>query len=904
MATQGDLFDVPASKKPAPLPLAAPAAQAEAAPQPEGPPVLTLVDASGFIFRAYHALPGLTTSKGQPTHAVLGFTRMVLKLLRERPTSHFALCFDKDSRVERLKIDPNYKANREAPPPDLVSQFGLIRQVADVLNLPILEYAGWEADDVIGTLVARAKREGFRAQVVTSDKDFYQLLDSHVTLYDPMKDKELTAADCKERYGVEPSKMRDYLALVGDAIDNVPKVPGIGPKTAVELIEKFGGVEALIPRIAEVTKPKVKESLLANTEQLKRAYELVSFKTDLVIDAPLEALKRRELKRTEARTLFTELEFYRLLQEMPSAPPTPLTQKVQLVDSEAALEELVKEMAGATKVALAPAFFGPPHSAPLLGLGVRNEPGTGWYIETRAVGSKLAETLGPALKRDGLALIAHDAKAALHVLSGAGIELPKVATDVELVSYLINPSRKEHALPDMARERLRLELPPEPPEVGAVPGEAERFYGAAAEAICRLEPEVWTEADGVGLGALARELEDPLIPILFQMERAGIKIDLEALKQISNQVDGQLGELLANCYKHAGREFNVGSPLQLSQVLYEELKLPVLKRNKTGPSTDHEVLEKLAESHPLPQAIIDYRNVAKLKSTYLDTLPGMAGSDGRIRTTFHQAAVATGRLSSTDPNLQNIPIRTELGKQIRRAFVAQDGWKLVSADYSQIELRILAHICGDEGLVSAFRDRADVHKRTAAEVFGVEEALVTEAQRRAAKMVNYGIAYGLSPHGLSTRLNIPVDEARGIIERYFQRYSGIQRYLDSTIEMAKKRGYVESLFGRRRYMPDIVSRNRQIAMAAERAAINMPIQGTAADLMKRAMLALDKELRERKVKSRMLLQVHDELLFEAPEAEAEQIAQLAREKMEGAATGWNVPLEVEVGIGHSWADAH
>jgi DNA polymerase-1 len=405
------------------------------------------------------------------------------------------------------------------------------------------------------------------------------------------------------------------------------------------------------------------------------------------------------------------------------------------------------------------------------------------------------------------------------------------------------------------------------------------------------------------MAPLAREMELPLVPVLLDMERYGVKVDLKELEVISSQVDAMCGQLLAEVYKHAGREFNVGSPIQLAQVLYDDLKLPVLRRNKTGPSTDQEVLEKLTEQHPLPGAIMEYRAVAKLKSTYLDTLPGMVGADGRVRTTFHQAMAATGRLSSVEPNLQNIPIRTELGRQIRRAFVAQEGWKLVSADYSQIELRILAHICGDAALVEAFSQGHDVHARTAAEVFGVAVEQVTDDQRRAAKMVNYGIAYGLSPHGLSTRLNIPVDEARSIIDRYFERFAGIRKYVDETVEKVRRSGYVESLFGRRRYLPDLASRNRSVAMAAERAAINMPIQGTAADIVKRAMLELDQKLREGGRQARMLLQVHDELLFEAPEADAQATADLARSVMSSVAQ-LKVPLEVDVGIGHSWADSH
>jgi DNA polymerase-1 len=909
---QGDLF-APAPAPAAPTP-PEPAAKAPEAPAaPPGPGTLTLIDASGLIFRAYHALPPLTSSKGVPTHAVLGFARMVLKLLRERQPTHLALCFDRDSRKGRLAIDPNYKANREGPPPDLVSQFELIRRIAEVLNLPIVEMPGWEADDVIATLTTRARREGFEVEIITSDKDFLQLLEDGVRIYDPMKDKPITEADALERFGVKAAQMRDYQALVGDAIDNIPKVPGIGPKTAAELLERFGTVDNLVAHLDEVPKPKLRQALKDNLEQLRRAQQLVAFRHDLPVEAEPAALARRELHQAEARALFTELEFFRLIQEMPSAPATPLRQEARRVADEATLAALAAELSKAEAVGLAPAWEGEAHSAPLFGLGVLVRGAGCWWVDAAAVGpARLAAVLGPALTRPGLRVAASDGKALLHLLGSVGVSGLTLHGDVELLSYLLNPSRKEHALADLARERLRTELPawPEGPsgrgkaalaDLGSE--RAAALFGAAADAVDRLVDELWQEAEGVGLATLARELELPLVPVLARMERLGVRIDRGALAQISEQVDASVGQLLAEVYKHAGREFNVGSPPQLAQVLYEDLKLPVLKKGKTGPSTDHEVLEKLAEEHPLPRAIIEYRNVAKLKSTYLDTLPGLIGADGRIRTTFHQVAAATGRLSSTNPNLQNIPIRTELGKQIRRAFVAEPGWVLVSADYSQVELRVLAHISQDPGLVKAFAEDADVHARTAAEVFGVPLEAVTGDQRRAAKMVNYGIAYGLSAHGLSTRLNIPVEEAKDIIERYFARFAGIKQYIDDTLEKGRRSGYVESLFGRRRAMPDLASRNRQVAMAAERAAINMPIQGTAADLIKRAMLELDRRLPAEGGGGRMLLQVHDELLFEVPAAEAERVAALARTVMASVAT-LRVPLVVDVGIGPSWAEAH
>ncbi len=899
-------FDTPPAQR-SEAPVAPPPEPVEPPPAP----TLILVDASGFIFRAYHALPPLTTSKGVPTHAVLGFTRMLLKLLRERQPSHVALCFDKDSRQGRLAIDPNYKANRSAPPDDLVKQFGLIRRMAEVLNLPLLEVQGWEADDVIATMVDRARAQGLDVEIVTSDKDFLQLLAPGVRIFDPMKDKPIGEADALERFGIGPAQMRDYQALVGDAIDNIPKVPGVGPKTAVELLKQFGSVGALLSRVDEVVKPKIRQALKEHAAQLERALALVSFRHDLPLEADPRGLERRPIHDAEARALFTELEFFRLVNEMPAAKPTPLRQEAVLIVDRAGLEALAAQLAPVTRLTLAPAYQGSPHSATLEGLGLAAT-GVCAYLDVPSLGPEALPVLAGLLSRPGLEVITHDGKALLHLLSTVGCGEVAVGTDIELLSYLLNPSRKEHELADLARERLRAELPPWPDglkgrgraALGEVPIERRAsMFGAAADAIERIADGLWLEAETLGLAPLARELEFPLVPVLARMERAGVLIDLSALAEVSREVDGLVTSLLGEVYRLAGHELNVGSPAQLAQVLYDELKLPILKKNKTGPSTDHEVLEKLAEQHELPRAIIEYRNVAKLKSTYLDTLPTLLGPDGRIRTTLHQAQAATGRLTSSDPNLQNIPVRTPLGQKIRRAFVAGPGLVLVSADYSQVELRILAHISRDEGLIAAFADAADVHARTAAEVFQVAESAVTPEQRRVAKMVNYGIAYGLSAHGLATRLNLPLDEARAIIDRYFERFSGIARYVTETLERARRTGYVESLFGRRRSMPDLVSKNRSVSMAAERAAINMPIQGTAADLVKRAMLALDRRLGREAPGARMLLQVHDELLFEVSAEGAPRLAELAKEVMSSAAE-LVVPLVVDVGVGHSWAEAH
>ncbi|MGA9524276.1 MAG: DNA polymerase I [Myxococcaceae bacterium] len=884
-------------------------------------PVLTLIDASGFIFRAYHAIQHLSTSKGVPTNAVYGFTRMILKTLREMDPTHVALAFDKESREGRQAIDPTYKANREGPPPDLVPQFELIRRVVEALNLPVLEVRGWEADDVIGTLTCRAKKQGFKVLVVTGDKDFVQLVDEDVRLFDPMHDKHTGPEDVKERLGITPPQMRDYLSLIGDAIDNVPKVPGIGPKTAAELLEQFGTVENLLQNLDQVKKPKIKAALEEHREQILRNLQLVAFRLDLPIEAEIESLVRRPIHEAQARDLFSELEFYKLLQEMPTQAPTPLAQDTKVVDGIESLREVATAAREAGRLSIIPTYMGRPEEADLVGLGLGLPDGRTFYVPighhymgapTQIQVGQLREFLGPVLASPEVKKTGHDLKRLIRVMASKEIAVAGAEDDVELLSYLLNPSRREHALADLSRERLRCELPPDPhlaakkkPEgiAGLTVEELAPWSGACADAARRLATELWDEVDRAQLGKLAREVEVPLLPILARMEREGVRLDTEVIRRISERVEVDGRTKLEEIHRLAGHEFNVASPGQLCQVLFEELKLPVLKRGKTGPSTDQEVLEKLAEQHPLPRAIIDYRGLSKLKSTYLDPLPTYIGRDGRLHTTFHQAATATGRLSSSDPNLQNIPIRGERGPEIRRAFIAAEGMQLISADYSQVELRLLAHVSGDPGLIGAFERDEDVHTRTAAEVFGVPPEQVTPDQRRAAKMVNFGIAYGLSPHGLSARLDIPGEEAKGIIDRYFERYAGIRRYLDETVEQVRRTGFVETLFGRRRYIPDIHSRNRNAAQAAERAAINMPIQGTAADLIKMAMIQLDQRLAAGGFRARMLLQVHDELLFEAPEAEVEQIVALSRELMSGVAS-LRVPLKVEVGAGPTWADAH
>ncbi len=901
-------------------------------------PTLTLIDGSAYIFRAYHAIRSeLSTSKGLPTRAVYGFTRMLLKSLREAAGTHLAVVWDRDGRVLRQAIDPEYKSHRPETPEDLKVQFPYIRQVVDTLAVASVEKAGWEADDVIATLAKEATAAGFDVVIVTGDKDFAQIVTPHVRLYDGMLDKWTGPEEVKARWGVEPDRFMELQTLLGDSVDNIPGIPGVGPKTAAELIESFGDVEGVIAACerGEIKKKKVAAAILESKERLATNRELVRLRDDVELSLRVDELARRQPAPAAVQQLFRELEFFGLLRELPSALPGMPDDEV--VASEVKLEasfeppptELIVE---AEDLA---ALLERIRAAPLLGLRVAppDEEVHGGELAGVAVaipGSASAYVplghrgifAGPQLPRDetlrslaeamaGKRWIGTQTKRDLVLLLSEGIDLGGPAGDAEIAAYLLNPARRTFAVTDLAREKLGFDLPEftgiagtgkdRRPLIDLDPKDAAGWMGAAAA--CAVEIEAALGGELGPLEPIYEELELPLIAILARMETIGVSLDLELLRQLDRELEGLLAQRLAECYEAAGREFNVASPKQLAEVLFEELKLPVQKRTKTGPSTDHEVLEKLAALHPLPRAILEHRSLAKLKGTYVEALPKLVGRDGRLHTTFDQTNTATGRLASLDPNLMNIPIRTEMGKRIRQAFVAAPGFEIVSADYSQIELRILAHVTQDPGLVEALRAGADVHSRTAAEVFGVEEADVTEDQRRIAKMVNYAVAYGLSAFGLSTRLDIPAGEASAIIKRYFERYAGVRAWIDRIIAEGKTSGFVSTLDGRRRFLPDLQSRNHPMRQAAERAAINMPIQGTAADIIKRAMVSLDAELRRLGSGARLLLQVHDELVLEVPEAEVAAISELVRTQMAAAAT-LDVPLVVDVSHGSNWAVAH
>jgi DNA polymerase-1 len=894
-------------------------------------PSLWLVDGSHTIFRAYHALPHLSTRTGVPTNAVYGFTTMLLKAIREGNPTHLAVAFDEEAKAARAAIYSEYKATRTAPPGDLTPQFPLVRRVLEAMRVPAIGFPGYEADDVIATLTRRARAQGWEVVIVTGDKDLMQMVDGSVKSYDSMYEKWYGPKEVEEKWGVPPAQLADLLALIGDKIDNIPGIPGVGEKTAAGLLKEYGSLEAVLQNAPNIKKPKLRENMLASIENVRRGRKLIALYDDLPLPVQLDDLARKPIDEPKARSLFTELEFVRLVKDLPRPPPAPPTGARSLATDLDAVQKLVTRARAAGRFAIMTLTSeDEPLRDRLLGVAI-SLPDESVYVPLGHLphgasgalfapaemnAAKAIALLKPLFEDAGVIKDGHDLKRDLDAWRRAGVALTGLGIDARLASYLLDPTGRDHSLQDTARERISCELPIlkdlcERTGKGkkATPL-AEVSVDEVSAAACALVEGARRLADALGedlradaeLWELYSKLELPLVSVLADLELAGINLDTAKLRALSQDVEQQIDALLKEIFQLAGGEFLPASTQQLGDVLYKRLGLPVLKRGKTGPSTDQEVLEELAEQHPLPAKILEHRQLTKLKSTYLDALPAALGADGRLHTTFDQAVAATGRLSSINPNLQNIPIRTPVGAKIREAFIPQPGWRLLSADYSQIELRILAHISGDPVLRESFASGEDLHARTAGETFGVPPAEVTRQQRDIAKMINYGIAYGLSAFGLGHRLGLGTSEAAEIIEKYFSRYRKVKEWLDGTIESARSSGMVKTIFGRRRYLPDINSKNPSARSAAERTAVNTPIQGTAADLVKRAMLEVDKALRG-KYRARMLLQVHDELVLEAPPEEVAPVGPLVVAGMQGAAE-LAVPLVVELGEGATWADAH
>jgi DNA polymerase-1 len=891
-------------------------------------PALYIVDGSSFIFRAYYAIRPLSTSTGLPTNAVYGFVTMILKLLRERQPTHFIIAFDTPRPSFRKELYAEYKANRPPPPEDLVPQFDLVREVVRAFRLPAVEVEGFEADDVIGTLSGRAVRRGYDVFIVGSDKDLLQLVTHEVRLLDTMKDQEMGPAEVRQRFGVDPDKVIEILGLAGDASDNIPGVPGIGEKTAAQLIQKYGSIEELLGHIDEVPGEKRRENLRRFGEQARLSRQLAVIRTDVPLGVDLESLGLGAPDAPSLSALLTKLEFHSLLKDLdlgeaPASSPID-RQKYRTILSEPELEDVVAlcRRSGGFAVDTETTSVDPMR-ADLVGISLSWAPGEACYLPVghRYLGApaqlpaeRVLRALRPLLEDPALPKYGQNIKYDYLVLRRAGATVHPIAMDTMVAAYLLDPGKQSYRLEELSREYLGHQMITYAEVAGRGKTQigfdqvevetATRYSAEDADVTFRLARQLGPQIQEAGLEPLLREVELPLVRVLALMERHGVKVDTAILGILSRRFAEIARGAERRIFEIAGVEFNVNSPKQLQEILFGKLGLRPVKKTLTGYSTDSDVLEELALVHPLPRQILEYRSVTKLKSTYVDALPTLVNPEtGRIHTSYNQAVAATGRLSSSDPNLQNIPVRTELGREIRRAFVAEPGNLLCSADYSQIELRILAHASGDPTLADAFERGDDIHSRTAAEVFGVTLAEVTPALRTNAKAINFGILYGMGAFRLARELSIPQKQAQAYIDSYFARLPGIKAYVEGALEAARRDCFVRTHLGRRRFLPDLASKNRVLRAAAERIAINTPIQGSAADLIKVAMVEIQKTLEERGLAARMILQVHDELVFEAPEAELKDLAELVRQGMEGVAV-LRVPLKVDLRTGRNWAEAH
>ena len=867
---------------------------------------LVLIDGYSNIFRAFYAIRNLSNSKGEPTNAVFGFVQMLRKLLRDEAPDLVGVALDVSGPTVRDEKFEEYKANRAPMPEDLRPQIPWIRRAIEAHRIPILEMEKYEADDVLGTLAKQAASDGYEVVLVSSDKDLMQLVDEHVSLYHTGRNKLYDPGGVEEDFGVPPHQVPEVLALQGDVVDNVPGVPGIGEKGAVQLVREFGSVEDLLERAEEVSRKSYREGLQKYREQALLSKELVTIHTDLPLAFEPEKLQQEEANTESLREIYREMEFFSLLEELDHGTAQEDVSAAEEITTAQQWRERVENLGG--ELAIAVLGAGEP-----AGVAVAAEDRAPWYADLRHTGLQEAvvETLQLWTTDPSCTLLGHDLKEVLRLTSSRPVAAARLL-DSMLVSYVLNPAARGHGLEEVALERLGhtaksskeagwqgTKAPPVGhPELLAMAGER-------VELPRRLVPLMLRQLGEGALASVYSEIEAPLIPVLVGMEQAGVLLDCEFLAQMSEELRTELVTLETEIFDLAGESFNINSPRQLGTILFDKLGYPVIKKTRKTKSysTSAETLQRLAEQgYPLPERLLRFRELSKLKSTYVDALPTLVGSDGRIHTRFQQAVAATGRLSSVNPNLQNIPVRTELGQRIRQAFVAPEGKQLLVADYNQIELRVLAHIAEDPVLIEAFLSGEDIHRSTAAAVFGAAPELVTTEQRRAAKTINFGIIYGISAFGLAQNLGIHPAEAEVFIRAYLERYAGVQRYMDETLASAESEGKVETLYGRVRWLPDIRSSNRNLRENARRMAINARIQGTAADLMKKAMINLESRLRRDHAETRLLLTVHDELVLEVPDGELEAVAGTVRQEMEEVER-LAVPLAVDVGHGRSWYDA-
>jgi DNA polymerase-1 len=884
-------------------------------------PKIVLVDGSNYLFRAFYAIRELSNSKGFPTNAIYGFTTMLIKLLRDQAPEYIAVAFDVKAPTFRHVAYADYKATRRATPDSLIPQIPYVKEIVRGFGIPVLEEPGLEADDIIGTVAVRQAREGMEVVIVSGDKDLMQLVTADIVMVDTMNDKTYDIAAVKQRFGVGPEMVADILGLMGDTSDNIPGVPGIGPKGALRLIEQFGSLAEILAHPEKIHNLKTREAILANASKARLSRELAQIRTDAAFTFDIEACRRREPDRELLMALFREFEFSSLLQELKSRGEQTAGD-YRIIRTEEELRSLILSLDQVQHFSIeAILSSSEAMRASLVGLAVSSALGEGDYIPIGHEGDDLQlpvetvlKALKPYLVNLAISKHGHDLKTALIALSGSGVFVQGLGCDTMVASYLLNPAKHSFELANVVLDHLgrQVSTPKELTGSGlkALPfatlsvDTVGDYACRRADAVMALTVELSNKIASVEMGELLEMTEMPLVSVLAAVERKGVLLNLPLLKGMSQEIAQLLALSEEKIYRLAGEKFNINSPKQLQVVLFDKLGLPRGRKTKEGHSTDVDVLSSLALNHELPAEILSYRGMAKLKSTYIDALPELVHPlTGRVHTSYNQTVTATGRLSSSNPNLQNIPIRTIEGKRIRQAFIAPEGWEIISADYSQIELRVLAHLSGDESLIEAFTIGEDIHSRTASDIFGVFPEMVNSEMRRQAKVINFGVLYGMSAFGLAKELGITQKLAQAYIDGYFEKYAKVREYLDSLLLQARREGYVTTLLKRRRYLPEIASPQPAIRQFAERTAINAPIQGTAADLVKLAMVRIFRELAEGSFISTMIMQVHDELVFEAPIAEREALISLVRREMEGALK-LRVPLRVEIAVGKNWDEAH
>ena len=883
---------------------------------------LFLIDGSSYIFRAFYAIRGLSTSKGFPTNAIFGFTSMLLKILKDHRPEAMAVVFDAKGPSFRSGIFREYKANRPPLSDDLSRQIPYIKEIVEAFRIPILEKEGYEADDLIGTVAKRARGEGIDVVIVSGDKDLLQLVDERVTQLDTMRDELYGPKEVEAKLGVKPSSIPDMMGLCGDPIDNIPGVPGIGKKTAQELIRRYGSLEALLERAEEDPgiRKRLKEAIRQNRQQALLSKQLATIDTQVPLEFRWEDFRLAPPDEERLKAIFRELEFHRFLKEL--FPERTLSEEgYHLVTEKEDLEALVRRLRKAEGFALdLESTSRDPMMAQLVGFAISLSPHEAYYIPVghdylgappQLPVDEVLTRLKGVLEDEGIKKYGQNIKYDYIILGRYGVKLRGISCDAMVAAYLLDPTRRVYNLESLAQQFLGHQMITYKEVVGKGEGfqkveleQAKRYACEDADVTFLLAGELLGRLGQEGLKGLFERVELPLIEVLAEMEMWGVRVDVGQLGEFSKELEGRLWRLEEEIQRMAGVRFNLNSPQQVGKVLFERLGLPVKKRTKTGYSTDVEVLQSLAREYEIARLLLEYRGLAKLKSTYVDALPKMINPEtGRIHTSYNQTATATGRLSSSEPNLQNIPIRTEEGRRIREAFIPEEGWVLLGADYSQIELRILAHLSADPTLIEAFRREEDIHTRTACEVFGVGPDEVTPEMRREAKVINFGIIYGMSPYGLSKELGVEPKVAARYIEDYFKRYQGVKAFIEGVISEAKKRGYVTTLFGRRRPLPEINSSNRTARQFAERTAINTPVQGTAADLIKMAMVNIYRRIRKEGLQAKLIIQVHDELILEVKEEEMERAKGMVKEEMEGVSE-LRVPLKVEISAGKNWGEIH